>query len=79
MKKRIKFIKGVLIPKVSEIYEVDALDINWHIKTKYNFESYTLIDAEQLDEIICLLDQMLLEKNYDINLDYYDKIERKKM
>lgn len=79
MKKRIKFIKGVLIPKVSEIYEVDALDINWHIKTKYNFESYTLIDAEQLDEIICMLDQMLLEKNYDINYDYYDKIERKKM
>ena len=79
MKRRIKFIKGVLIPKVSEIYEVDALDINWHIKTKYNFESYTLIDAEQLDEIICMLDQMLLEKNYDINYDYYDKIERKKM
>jgi hypothetical protein len=76
MKKRIKFIKGVLIPKVSEIYEVDALDINWHIKTKYNFESYTLIDAEQLDEIICLLDQMLLEKNYDINEDYYEKIKR---
>ena len=51
MKKRIRFIKGVLIPKVSEIYEVDALDINWHIKTKYNFESYTLIDAEQLSLI----------------------------
>ena len=76
MKRRIKFIKGVLIPKVSEIYEVDALDINWHIKTKYNFESYTRIDAEQLDEIICLLDQMLLEKNYDINYDYYEKIKR---
>lgn len=76
MKRRIKFIKGVLIPKVSEIYEVDALDINWHIKTKYNFESYTRIDAEQLDEIICLLDQMLLEKNYDINEDYYDKLKR---
>jgi hypothetical protein len=76
MKKRIKFIKGVLIPKVSEIYEVDALDVNWHIKTKYNFESYTLIDAEQLDEIICMLDQMLLDKNYDINLDYYDKVKR---
>ena len=76
MKKRIKFIKGVLIPKVSEIYEVDTLDINWHIKTKYNFESYTLIDAEQLDEIICMLDQMLLEKNYDINYDYYEKIKR---
>ena len=76
MKKRIKFIKGVLIPKVSEIYEVDQLDVNWHIKTKYNFESYTLIDAEQLDEIICLLDQMLLEKNYDINYDYYEKIKR---
>ena len=76
MKRRIKFIKGVLIPKVSEIYEVDQLDINWHIKTKYNFESYTRIDAEQLDEIICLLDQMLLEKNYDINFDYYDKVKR---
>lgn len=76
MKKRIRFIKGVLIPKVSQIYEVDALDINWHIKTKYNFESYTRIDAEQLDEIICLLDQMLLEKNYDINYDYYEKIKR---
>ena len=76
MKRRIKFIKGVLIPKVSEIYEVDQLDINWHIKTKYNFESYTLIDAEQLDEIICMLDQMLLEKNYDINFDYYDKIKK---
>jgi len=76
MKKRIKFIKGVLIPKVSEIYEVDQLDINWHIKTKYNFESYTRIDAEQLDEIICMLDQMLLEKNYDINYDYYEKIKR---
>lgn len=76
MKKRIKFIKGVLIPKVSEIYEVDALDINWHIKTKYNFQSYTLIDSEQLDEIICLLDQMLLEKNYDINFEYYDKVKR---
>jgi hypothetical protein len=76
MKKRIKFIKGVLIPKVSQIYEVDQLDINWHIKTKYNFESYTLIDAEQLDEIICMLDQMLLEKNYDINYDYYEKIKR---
>jgi hypothetical protein len=66
----------VLIPKVSEIYEVDQLDINWYIKTKYNFESYTLIDAEQLDEIICMLDQMLLEKNYDINEDYYDKLKR---
>ncbi len=76
MKKRIKFIKGVLIPKVSEIYEVDQLDINWYIKTKYNFESYTLIDAQQLDEIICMLDQMLLEKNYDINEDYYEKIKR---
>ena len=76
MKKRIKFIKGVLIPKVSQIYEVDQLDINWHIKTKYNFESYTLIDAEQLDEIIFMLDQMLLEKNYDINYDYYEKIKR---
>ncbi len=76
MKKRIKFIKGVLIPKVSEIYEVDQLDVNWHIKTKYNFESYTLIDAEQLDEIICMLDQMLLEKNYDINFEYYDKVKR---
>jgi hypothetical protein len=76
MKKRIKFIKGVLIPKISEIYEVDALDVNWHIKTKYNFESYTLIDAEQLDEIICMLDQMLLEKNYDIIYDYFEKIKR---
>lgn len=76
MKKRIKFIKGVLIPKVSQIYEVEQLDINWHIKTKYNFESYTLLDAEQLDEIICMLDQMLLEKNYDINFDYYDKVKR---
>jgi hypothetical protein len=76
MKKRIRFIKGVLIPKVSEIYEVDQLDVNWHIKTKYNFESYTLIDAEQLDEIIFMLDQMLLEKNYDINYDYYEKIKR---
>ena len=76
MKRRIKFIKGVLIPKVSEIYEVEQLDINWHIKTKYNFESYTLIDAEQLDEIICMLDQMLLEKNYDINEVCYDKLKR---
>jgi len=76
MKKRIKFIKGVLIPKVSEIYEVDQLDINWHIKTKYNFESYTRIDAEQLDEIICLLDQMLLEKNYDINENYCEAVKR---
>jgi hypothetical protein len=76
MKKRIRFIKGVLIPKVSQIYEVDQLDINWHIKTKYNFESYTLIDAEQLDEIICLLDQMLLEKNYDINENYCEAIKR---
>jgi hypothetical protein len=76
MKKRIKFIKGVLIPKVSEIYEVEQLDINWHIKTKYNFKSYTLIDAEQLDEIICMLDQMLLEKNYDINENYCEAIKR---
>ena len=79
MKKRIRFVKGVLIPKVSQIYEVDPLDVDFVVKSTLKFKSLKDLDSEGLDEVINYLDQMLLSKNYDINLDYYDKIERKKM
>lgn len=74
--KRIKFIRGVLYPAVAKAFEVDVLDIDFVVKDKYTFTSYKELDAEQLDEIINMLDQMLLSKNYDINEDYYEKIKR---
>ena len=76
MSKRIRFIKGVLYPKVAEVYEVDRLDVDFVIKDKMKCISLKDLDSEQLDEVICYLDQMLLSKNIDINEVYYEKIKR---
>ena len=70
MTKRIKFIRGVLYPKVAKAYDVDVLDIDWSLKSTFLFQSYKDLDSEKLDEIINFLDQMLLEKNVDINEGY---------
>lgn len=74
--KRIKFIRGVLYPAVSRAFEVDVLDIDFVVKDKYTFTSYKELDAEQLDEIINMLDQMLLSKGIDINNDYCEAVKR---
>lgn len=74
--RRIKFIKGVLYPKVAEAYEVDKLDIDWNIKNTLNFKSLKDLDSEGLDEVINMLDQMLLQKGIDINSDYCEAIKR---
>lgn len=74
--KRIKFIRGVLYPAVARAFEVDVLDIDFVVKDKYTFTSYKELDAEQLDEIINMLDQMLLSKGIDINNDYCEAVKR---
>ena len=74
--KRIKFIRGVLYPAVARAFEVDVLDIDFVVKDKYTFTSYKELDAEQLDEIINMLDQMLLSKGIDINSDYCEAVKR---
>ena len=77
--KRIKFIRGILYPATAKAFEVDVLDIDFVVKDKYTFTSYKDLEAEQLDEIINMLDQMLLSKNIDINEDYCYEIKRKKV
>lgn len=74
--KRIKFIRGVLYPAVAKAFEVDVLDIDFVVKDKYTFTSYKDLEAEQLDEIINMLDQMLLSKEIDINSDYFEAVKR---
>ena len=74
--KRIKFIRGILYPAVARSFEVDVLDIDFVVKDKYTFTSYKELDAEQLDEIINMLDQMLLSKGIDINSDYCEAVKR---
>jgi len=74
--KRIKFIRGILYPAVARAFEVDVLDIDFVVKDKYTFTSYKELDAEQLDEIINMLDQMLLSKGIDINSDYCEAVKR---
>lgn len=74
--KRIKFIRGILYPAVARAFEVDILDIDFVVKDKYTFTSYKELDAEQLDEIINMLDQMLLSKGIDINNDYCEAVKR---
>jgi len=74
--KRIKFIRGVLYPKVSQAYEVDVLDIDFVIKDKLKFTSLKDLDSEGLDEVINYLDQMLLSKGIDINEDYCEAVKR---
>lgn len=74
--KRIKFIRGVLYPAVARAFEVDILDIDFVVKDKYTFTSYKELYAEQLDEIINMLDQMLLSKGIDINNDYCEAVKR---
>lgn len=74
--KRIKFIRGILYPAVARAFEVDVLDIDFVVKDKYTFTSYKEVDAEQLDEIINMLDQMLLSKGIDINSDYCEAVKR---
>jgi hypothetical protein len=74
--KRIKFIKGVLYQKVAIAYEVDVLDVDFVIKDKLKFTSLKDLDSEGLDEVINYLDQMLLAKDIDINLDYCEAVKR---
>ena len=74
--KRIKFIRGIVYPAVARAFEVDVLDIDFVVKDKYTFTSYKELDAEQLDEIINMLDQMLLSKGIDINSDYCEAVKR---
>ncbi len=74
--KRIKFIRGILYPAVARAFEVDVLDIDFVVKDKYTFTSYKELDAEQLDDIINMLDQMLLSKGIDINSDYCEAVKR---
>jgi energy-converting hydrogenase A subunit M len=74
--KRIKFIRGVLYQKVAKAYEVDVLDVDFVIKDKLKFTSLKDLDSEGLDEVINYLDQMLLAKGIDINLDYCEAVKR---
>jgi hypothetical protein len=74
--KRIKFIRGILYPSVAKAFEVDVLDIDFVVKDKYTFTSYKDLEAEQLDEIINMLDQMLLSKNIDINENHCEAVKR---
>lgn len=74
--KRIKFIRGILYPAVARAFEVDVLDIDFVVKDKYTFTSYKELEAEQLDEIINMLDQMLLSKGIDINSDFCEAVKR---
>lgn len=74
--KRIKFIRGILYPAVARAFEVDLLDIDFVVKDKYTFTTYKELEAEQLDEIINMLDQMLLSKGIDINSDYCEAVKR---
>jgi hypothetical protein len=74
--KRIKFIRGILYPATAKAFEVDVLDIDFVVKDKYTFTTYKELEAEQLDEIINMLDQMLLSKGIDINSDYCEAVKR---
>jgi hypothetical protein len=74
--KRIKFIRGILYPATAKAFEVDILDIDFVVKDKYTFTSYKDLEADQLDEIINMLDQMLLSKGIDINNDYCESVKR---
>ncbi len=74
--KRIKFIRGILYPSVAKAFEVDVLDIDFVVKDKYTFTSYKDLEAEQLDEIINMLDQMLLSKGIDINENHCEAVKR---
>jgi len=76
MNKRIKFIRGILYPSVAKAFEVDVLDIDFVVKDKYTFTSYKDLEAEQLDEIINMLDQMLLSKGIDINENHCEAVKR---
>lgn len=67
MKKRIKFIKGVLLPYIAESYQTSRDDAEFLIKMYLKIDSFSKCDAEQLDEAINFMDQILLEKNIDIN------------
>lgn len=67
MKKRIKFIKGVLLPYIAEAYQTSRDDAEVLIKMYLKIDSFSKCDAEQLDEAINFMDQILLEKNIDIN------------
>jgi len=67
MKKRIKFIKGILLPYIAEAYDTSRDDAEVLIKMYLKIDSFGKCDAEQLDEAINFMDQLLLEKNIDIN------------
>jgi hypothetical protein len=67
MKKRIKFIKGILLPYIAEAYDTSRNDVEVLIKMYLNIDSFGKCDGEQLDEAINFMDQLLLEKNIDIN------------
>jgi uncharacterized protein (UPF0264 family) len=74
--KRVRFVKGILYPAVAKAFEVDVLDIDFVVKDKYSFTSYKDLEAEQLDEIINMLDQMLLSKGIDINENHCEAVKR---
>ena len=67
MKKRIKFIKGILLPYIAEAYDTSRKDAEFLIKMYLKIDSFGKCDGEQLDEAINFMDQLLLEKNIDIN------------
>lgn len=67
MKKRIKFIKGILLPYIAEAYDTSREDAEFLIKMYLKIDSFSKCDDEQLDEAINFMDQLLLEKNIDIN------------
>lgn len=66
-KKRIKFVKGVLLPYLQNAYELPRKTIEDKIKDHFQFTSFSELEPEQIDEIIYFCDELLKAKNIDIN------------
>jgi len=66
-KKRIKFFKGVLLPYLQQAYDLPRYVIEEQIKDHFQFDSFSNLDPEQIDEVIYFCDELLKAKNIDIN------------
>jgi len=66
-KKRIKFFKGVLLPYLQQAYDLPRAVIEEQIKDHFQFDSFSHLEPEQIDEVIYFCDELLKAKNIDIN------------
>lgn len=66
-KKRIKFVKGVLLPYLQQAYDLPRNVIESQLKDHFQFTSFSELEPEQIDEIIYFCDELLKCRNIDIN------------